>query len=801
MHDVQAQDRMSPSRVVASAVARADDRDTGNSRRWLLILLTVLAAAPARAAVPTFDITPQTRLDAGFAVEWLHDKDHTLDPASLFGDTVQFEPPLGERTGFGRGIGTYWYRFALRNVTEAPLEAFIEMDEPHLDEVALHRLRPDGAVESSRTGDALPFAVRPLDYPTFVFPVRLEPGDRVVFLLEAGTSVVQTLPLTIAGDRAFVTMKRDEHFLRGFYFGWLLIITLSSAIGLIARRQQTEFWYAVQSVAIALFSADHLGLLYPLWPTAVAFNQASTPLFGALLILSSTLFSVSYLELAGRLRRLVVGIALGGVAGWAIGVITDPLWTYVLSAFLLPTLAALLLGCSIGRALRHDRQAQLFTLAWAPMFTIGTLYVVLRFAPLAPTEALAYGLGATILWERLVSGVALYLRARGAMQRELARRQEALRISEQNRRLEVERQRGRRLEGLGRLAGGIAHDFNNLLQAIGGYLHLVARHETLSPDGRHYVDEAQRSVTRAADLTRQLLVFGRSAPAAARSLAVDPVLASLDTLLSRLIPSNITLERHFDASEAFVRMDRAQLELAVTNLCLNARDAMPQGGHLRIASSCDSSRVRIAVEDDGAGIPQEDLDRVLEPFFTTKGAGEGTGLGLAMVHAAVTAGGGELHARSRVGVGSRFEIELPRAEPAGAPPEETGCAARGGTEHVLLADDAPRVREVASAILSDAGYRVTVARDGVEAMASIENGPPPDLVVLDLVMPRLGGRELYRRLRERQPGLPILLCTGYGPSAGDPNQQDVPAPILLKPYQPDELLRRVRALLDGTSDA
>ena len=388
----------------------------------------------------------------------------------------------------------------------------------------------------------------------------------------------------------------------------------------------------------------------------------------------------------------------------------------------------------------------------------------------------------------------------------------------ERRALERQLRQSQKMDAVGRLAGGIAHDFNNLLLAIDLNVELMAR----APDGEkhaQYAGEARRATQRAADLTRQLLALGRRPDVVFRPVDLNAIVRGMLTLVRRLLPESI--EILFDAQHDVpaVRADAGQVEQVVLNLCLNARDAMPEGGRLVIATrsvpgapgasspgrgetdggldGADGS-VTLRVTDSGMGMSAEVRERVFEPFFTTKPQGQGTGLGLTMVYGIVHQHGGSVRVESEPGRGASFEVSLPatRQRVTRASDAPVGQAI-GGHETILVAEDEAGVRSGVVRLLEDAGYRVLVATHGEEAVDLFaRHASEVALVLLDLVMPRLGGSAAALRMRALRADLPVVLTSGYGHA---PQMVVTPVPQALhldKPYASEALLRIVREALD-----
>jgi nitrogen-specific signal transduction histidine kinase len=379
--------------------------------------------------------------------------------------------------------------------------------------------------------------------------------------------------------------------------------------------------------------------------------------------------------------------------------------------------------------------------------------------------------------------------------------------------LEEQLQQARKMEAIGRLAGGVAHDFNNLLSVI---LSNVELFKNAMPEGHpHHSDvmDVESAALRGADLTRQLLAFARKQVVRPRPTHFVDVVRGLEPLLRRLITENISLECTLPGRVAMVEADPSQLEQVVINLAVNARDAMPKGGRLTI-QTCDvhldpefaashlqvtpGDYVMLAVADDGSGMSPEVRAHLFEPFYTTKEVGRGTGLGLATVYGIVTQLGGHISVYSEAETGTCIKVYLP-ALPAGTAAvvePADGATHLDGNEVILVVEDDELVRRLARRVLTRHGYTVYEAPDGDlgEVLAAEHE---PDLVLTDMVMPKMGGGELAQRLRARFPRLPIVYMSGYvGHVMPQPDRLTDGADFLQKPFTASGLLAAVRKLLD-----
>jgi nitrogen-specific signal transduction histidine kinase/ActR/RegA family two-component response regulator len=382
----------------------------------------------------------------------------------------------------------------------------------------------------------------------------------------------------------------------------------------------------------------------------------------------------------------------------------------------------------------------------------------------------------------------------------------------ERKKLEEQLRQAQKMEAIGTLAGGIAHDFNNILTGIMGFASVV--HSTL-PAGsllRSDVETIIHSARRGSELTRQLLTFARRDRVKVHPLSLNDIVSEVIGLLEHTIDKAIAIGPHLDENLAIVEGNTGQLHQVLLNLCLNARDAMPQGGRLiietrnvtlseekaRAALDLEAGQyVLLGVTDTGIGMGAETQRHLFEPFFTTKG--EGRGLGLAMVYSIVRRHGGAIHVYSEPGQGSTFKVYLPAASRSAEDtvPEEVEVV--GGSESVLVVDDEEIVRQLLRRILERGGYTVLLATDGIEAEELYaERSTEIDLVVLDIIMPQASGWETYERLRENNPEVKVLLSSGHSENG---LAQDILAAgargFLQKPYDLHAVLRKVREVLES----
>ena len=381
--------------------------------------------------------------------------------------------------------------------------------------------------------------------------------------------------------------------------------------------------------------------------------------------------------------------------------------------------------------------------------------------------------------------------------------------------LEEQYRQAQKMEAIGQLTGGVAHDFNNLLQVINGGTDMALSDLPERHPARDILDEVRKAGQRAARLVSQLLLFSRRQIMRPETLDLNRVVDDLLKMLRRVIGEHVRLEWLPASRLPSIRADRGMVEQVLLNLCVNARDAMPEGGRLALATAraeldvafCElhdgaepGKYVLLSIADTGQGMDAETLERCFEPFFTTKGTGKGTGLGLPTVYGIVRQHNGLIDCESSPGLGCTFRVYLPISEhTAERAAHVVAEKVEGGAETVLVAEDDEMVRALTRTILERAGYRVLLAGNGREAVEvfSAHEGEI-DLVVLDVMMPEMGGREAYERIREIRPGVRALFASGYSEDAIHQNfVLDEGLTLIQKPYLGDALLRAVRAMLDA----
>jgi signal transduction histidine kinase/CheY-like chemotaxis protein len=370
---------------------------------------------------------------------------------------------------------------------------------------------------------------------------------------------------------------------------------------------------------------------------------------------------------------------------------------------------------------------------------------------------------------------------------------------------EAERAHMQKMDALGQLTGGVAHDFNNLLMIVSGHLHRLRRAMTDDPKARQSAEAIETAVRRGASLTRQLLTFSRRQPSNPTVVELGPRIDSVRSMLGSSTGATVTLSTLTDPDTWPVKVDASELDLALVNLALNARDAMPEGGTIALTSEnvtlaapdtpagIEGNFVALRLSDTGGGIPPDILSKVFDPFFTTKTSAKGSGLGLSQVYGFAHQSGGTVTIKSELGKGTTVTLYLPRAQEESAEQAAPDAQAAAAGGRVLLVEDNPEVAEATASLLEQLGYRVAQTRDAAAALEAI-GAHPFDLVISDIMMPGdMDGLGLARAVRESWPDLPLMLITGYHQLAEQAGREFV---LIRKPFDISDLSRATNRALN-----
>ncbi len=806
----------------------------GRRGRGLRVALLLCLAAPS-AAAEAVRLTPGSHHSLAPAIELLEDPGGALRveevaraPAAAFARGMN--PPR-------RGLlpTVYWLRMAVENPEPAEATWQIAYGYPLITRIDLHESLA-GSWVTRVGGLAVPLAERTLLHGgSFHFgSVILSPGERRTLLLR-----VETRSSLLSAPEAWEPTQLARHqwgvtAAFGIGVGVLLILAALRLYGQLVLRMPL----GVSGVPFILSFAALMGTLTGigptfLWPSAARWWMSATGVLAAGAAALAMHFVRGFLEMrthAPRLDRLLAALSLlaGGASLWA--AIDRGTGALVTAAVIAPALV--LAGvAAIQGARRGQRPARLFLLAAGVILVSGLSFTasILGVAPPSAAAPLAlmagFVVGGTILTVALADGALLAgRRARTLLEQEVAVRTrdlhsavEQLQAEAGERRATVEALResearlreAQKLEAVGRLAGGVAHDFNNLLTVITANTGLAL--SDLPEDGpvRESLLEIRDAARRAGSLTRQLLAFGRRQVIAPQPVDLSQHLEGMRGMLTRLLGEDVDLVFDLAPGPEPVMADATQLEQVIMNLAANARDAVPRGGRVAIATRAatlaEASGERAAgrygvleVTDNGTGMTPEVKAQIFEPFFTTRRSG--TGLGLATVYGVARQHGGFVEVESQLGRGSTFRVWFPVAEEPAAHPERTtppASAILPASGTVLLAEDEVGVREVVRQSLERAGWKVLAAADGVAALELLDaHADGLDALITDVVMPRMNGRELASAVQARLPDLPVLYVSGYPEAVISRNGLLAPGLSLLrKPFEPAELLVALATVL------
>ncbi|MEM9622650.1 MAG: 7TM diverse intracellular signaling domain-containing protein [Pseudomonadota bacterium] len=692
------------------------------------------------------------------------------------------------------------------------------VNNPWLLRFEMYALHDGEVIQEYSAGTARPFKQRPLATTGFAFPIPA--GADQVYIRDTGyTAAIYPVVLTTPAEySAFST--RLMTFL-GMYYGIVLILLLYNVALFFGTRDKTYIAFSLYTLSLIAFLtvADGSGSMF-LWPNDPAVNQLMLPVGWAGLVCFLLELSHRFLNVRHHSRRLSLahralqctGLLLGlniAVAPSALG--------YMLQTAISGVALAFLLGNSLYFTARRFPNANLFLLANS-MFVIGGFtHILMLFGILTPTSILHHSIHIGSMLELALFSIALSRRLRESERarwaafrhsQDLRRRNQELSaaksLAEEHRQLQKSLQQAQKLRTLGQLAGGFAHDFNNILASILGFTELARDPDSLADKGRvlRYLQEIEKSGQRGAELVRQLLVYSRNAPPAPQQLNLAETLSNAAALLRGSLPATVEIFTHPPRQPLHMHMDPEQIQQVLVNLSVNAAEAMHNRGRIDITlgttrlddlhcTSCmnrfSGDYVVLKVEDTGEGIAGN-AGQLFTPFQTTKEIGQGTGLGLSVVHGIVHEHGGHIHASNRVEGGARFSIYLPvKAAPVGV----------RDAKRILLVEDDPSVAAYLATLLAENDFNTTHAQMPTEALATFVTDPHGfDLVITDHLMPQGTGLEIAEDIHALRPELPVILTTGNvnNLDANEVTSAGI-ASVFEKPLNSDQLVAKIHGLL------
>jgi len=782
------------------------------------------------------------------ALELLEDPDGTLSLAQIRAPphSLRFAAPSSLPVNLGYSRSAYWLRFDVENPTLEAVDWVLEVRYELLDQLALFVPGADGRL-ARVSGDPSTGAYGPASR-TPAFSMTEPPGRRTLYL-RVQTRTPVNIPLRAYSPRAFLRHHGQELTLLWLYFGLMFGLFAYNLFLLIAIRDQSYLHYLIYLAGFTAFMFLHNGMVRLLWPTVRLPLSELLVFAGCLVCVGMILFTRSFLATAlyapwlDRLLRvcLAMAIAILGVA-----TLFRPPWMIAAASWFTLLLCLVMFFAGVRILALGFRPARFYVLAWSVLLAGVVLGLLQAVGAVPMTFLSAWGYQISSALEVILLSLALadrintsnaaletlnlgledrvrertveLQRANAQLSEEMQRRQ---RVEDARRALEGQLERSQRLEALGRLAGGVAHDMNNALATVLGNATLLKEELPATTGVGGELDDILAAARRGKSLTQSLLSFARQGDLRPSPLLLNELVAEVVRLLARTCSPSISIEADLDEGIEVIEGDRAQLHFAVMNLCLNALQAMPEGGQLRLRTRARSLSaadpitraglipghyVELRVADSGVGMTPEVQRRAFDPFYTTKDLGEGTGLGLAQVFGAVKQHGGEVTIDSAPGAGCRVTVLLPTAhgaqEPALAEPPQDSARTRRDALVLVVEDDAA-VRRVLVRMIEAQGHRTLEAGDGARALELFQlRRQEIDVVLLDVIMPTLDGVETFAELRRIDPDIHVVLASGRCPQDQlDALYNDGLAGFLQKPFEPAALERVLSSALARREDA
>ncbi len=673
-------------------------------------------------------------------------------------------------------------------------------------------------VERFHSGSLRPFNERPLSTPGYAFP--LPPGSEYVYVFDAGESAAN-YPVVFASTTEYSNYYTDLVALLGMYYGVVIILVLYNLALFFGTRDKTYLVIGLYAACLVLYLsvADGLGAMF-VWPNSPELQQPMLALGWSGLAFFLLELSLRFLNVAQHSRRLAIVHRIFQVIGVCTGLtvaFTPSPVSYTLLTAMSPLVLSFVFGTSLYFTIRRLPGGLLFLIANGMFVGGGLINVLMIFAVLDPQPLYHHSIHIGSVLELALFSIALSRRLQQAERarwnayrrsEDLSRRNKELHIAkslaEEHRMLQKSLQQAQKLKTLGQLAGGFAHDFNNILASILGFTELAKDKRSLSNQATllRYLDEIEDSGRRGANLVKQLLVYSRNAPPEPQQLNLVDTLTQAQELLRGSLPATVEIETHLPANAPYMYIDPEQIQQVLVNLSINAAEAMHNRGKIDLyldsvslkdltCTSCmnrfSGDYVALKIEDSGNGITGN-VGQLFTPFHTTKSVGQGTGLGLSVVHGIVHEHGGHIHAGNRADGGARFTVYLPQhQQPRGVQ--------RG--KRVLLIEDDPSVAKYLETLLRDNAFTTTHAALPTQALETFVANPNGfDLVITDHLMPQGTGLELAEDIHALRPELPVILTTGnpHNIDANDLASAGISS-VFEKPLNSEQLVAKIHGLL------
>lgn len=720
------------------------------------------------------------------------------------------------KAAFGYPGRPIWLRY---NIPQSTEQRVFTVDNPWLPRFDVYMVSNGRVTKTFSDGSNVAASQRPIASTVFAYPVTPETDS--IYIRDDGRSSVN-YPVNLLSTTEFSKFNSYLSVFHGLYYGIVMIMILYSIALFFGTRDNAYVFYALYAFSLTLFlvTGDGTGSLL-LWPDSPNVQPILATCGWAAAVVLLIEFTIRFLDLANKIGRSVP--ILRGVQALALANAVAILLyrspeTYAFQPITSLIVLSTVFCIAILRARQKSVSAKIFLAANSMIVISGFILAALQMGWLQPDVLLQHAVHVGSILELSLLSMALVQRLRRAdkarweafqQSMELSRRNKELRtaraLAEEHRQLQKSLQQAQKLKTIGQLAGGFAHDFNNILASILGFAELAQDKQSLADRSRlmRYLGEIQRAGQRGADLVKQLLVYSRNTPSEPVELNVGETVKQASELLRGSLPATVQIDTKLPTQPIYLHTDPEQLQQMLVNLCINAAEAMNNRGHINIVleqptdidltcTSClgrvnDAEYVAIKIEDDGIGI-KGNAAQLFTPFHTSKEIGQGTGLGLSVVHGMVHEHGGHIHAANRAEGGARFVLYLPVGEPQPAMESD---------KRILLIEDDPSVVRYLSALLESEDLSTTVATMSTQALETFVANPNKfDLVIANYLMPQGTGLELAEDIHALRPDLPIILTTGNTNNL-DPNELTNAGinSVFEKPLNSEQLLAKIRGLL------
>jgi len=768
---------------------------------WVLLAMTLLMCGSAAARVDAFDyyIDPDGRLGI-------------LDLIGVGDWKAGSDSPT-----FGFRADAVWLR------VDVPRSAdLLVIDNGWLDDIEVYFVENGRVVTSYHTGNRYSFRERAVSTPQFAFPVpRTEDAERA-YVRSIGHSS-HYLPLVFMTDAEFQVQANTRALLQGCYYGIILAMILYYVVLYAGMRDRLYIYYVAYAASLMfmMLSKDGLGPQY-LWPDSLAVQRLALDPMVTLAILFAALFAIAFLRLkraSPRIHRAAQGFiavtAINGVLG-----IVFVNHVFAMNHALLVVVGTLLfVGAAVQRLMQGYKPALIYLIATGSLLVGSTIFASMLLGWIDDSLIARFGVQLGSTAELMLLAFALSQRINDEHRKrvwmqhrslELTREVRALKsgtqIAEEHRQLQRSLQQAQKLRTIGEMTGGFAHDFNNILASVLGFAELAK--ERVARLGDHklidFVDEIERAGLRGADLVKQLLIYSRGGNTQPHEFDLNHTITETVRFLRGTLPATVQITTELPQRPQLAFADPAHIQQLLVNLALNASEAMAERGEVTISlrrsahdeATCTSCAARfsgehliLSVADRGHGV-ETDAHELFTPFHTTKPVGQGSGLGLSVVHGIAHEYGGHVTVSPRAQGGARFSVHLPLHDARVLPAQSAG-------NRILLIDDDRALARYLETLLARHGFSVTVAHTSSEALEKVMVNPHAfDLVITDQLMPQVTGLELARDIRDVRADLPVILCSG-NPDAIDraAMAHTTIKAVFAKPIESELLLAKVRGLL------